>query len=313
MDSGELRGILWGLDADRDGAAATLKERMEADPLGFIEAAAELLAGDVGRSGEELLQNILQNVSLVAKIVTDPDAGPLKDSIRVVEKVLRVEPCFDLQLARWLVRAPRPPVDFESRHRRLRAMDLLRAVGSTARLSAFQLQFLRESDPNVRSKAAQMMAEITRDAAWFREHLADPDPRVRSNALEALWESNWEEAVPLFELALNDLHHRVIATALVGLALAGQRARAVDQLIEIAGDQRADFRAAAAWAMEVIPDQRFRPALMNLTHDSAPMVRPLAFAALRAIERRRRNGAPDAQQGLLGSSADLTTASLGAE
>jgi HEAT repeat protein len=300
MEAGELRGLLWDLGINRDGTTALLKERLAANPLGFVEAAAELLAGNEDGPGRDLLRNILRDGTLVANIITDPEAGELEAAVRAVEKILRVEPFFDLQLARWLVRRPRPPEDCDARQRRLRALEVLRRVGNPARLTAFQVQLLRENDPNVRSKAAQLMAEITRDAAWFRERLADFDPRVRSNTIETLWESDWEEAVALFELALQDTHHRVVTTALVGLALAGQKDRVVEKLLEIAGDGRAEFRAAAAWAMEQIPDQRFRPALMTLTRDATPTVRPRAFAALRAIERRKRarhtespNEAPD--------------------
>lgn len=286
MDIGELRGLLLGFEKDPAAARARLAVWKSEDPQGLMRAAFEVLGTPTMRQGEQHLAPLLAEGGFDTRTLAREDGPPLEEAVKIAVRLQQLDPGFDLRLAKLAADCD----GGEGTHRRcrLRCLELLRRLVTSSRIMPFQVQLMRSEDPHVRSKAAQLIAQITQNPQWFFTQLKDPDPRVRSNAIEALWRSDWPEARAIFDEALGDSHHRVVTTAWVGYYLLGEEEQAIEAIEKFARAEEPESRAAAAWAMGATGDRRCFDTLVRLTRDPSPLVRPRAYHSLRQLEKARR-------------------------
>lgn len=286
MDIGELRGLLLGFEKGPAAARARLAVWKSEDPPGLLRAAFEVLDTPTMRQGEQHLASLLAEEDFDTRTLAREDGLPLEEALKIAGRLQQLDPGLELRLAKLAAGCE----GGENAHRRcrMRCLELLRRLVTSSRIMPFQVQLMRSEDPYVRSKAAQLIAQITQNPQWFFTQLKDPDPRVRSNAVEALWRSDWPEARAIFDEALADSHHRVITTAWVGYYLLGEEDRALAAIEELAGAAEPEPRAASAWAMGMTGDRRCFDTLVRLTRDPSPLVRPRAYHSLRQLEKARR-------------------------
>ena len=100
-----------------------------------------------------------------------------------------------------------------------------------------------------------------------KRQLGSENGRVRANAVEALWHLPGEEARHIFELAVNDPHHRVVINALLGLYY--QNPTALERLHKLAFHKSPYFVAATVWALDRLRDRNSIPVLEQLS-ESCP-------------------------------------------
>ena len=156
-------------------------------------------------------------------------------------------------------------------------------LGGGDRLIPILIQFLRDRDSRIRSKAALMFGQIMPPRGIMDRLMGDTDPRVRANFVEGLWNCSASDCRPLFRQALEDPNHRVVANALIGLHGLGERGEVVRNLGKIARRPEALFRAVAAWVMGQTGEERYCDVLRHLARDPDPRVRRSAFRSLRQI------------------------------
>jgi HEAT repeat protein len=109
------------------------------------------------------------------------------------------------------------------------------------------------------------------------------DPRVRAHAIEGLWYWRTAEATELFEAAASDVNHRVVGSALVGLYMQDDPC-AFAKMIELSESAAPSMRAAMAWCLGFIKDERAIPSLYRLAKDASAMVRKRALRSLLALQ-----------------------------
>jgi hypothetical protein len=287
LELGELQSVLLSSEANGAHARARIEEWMSREPRQLLLLAPQAIDTLETTSAAPFFAKVLASGDFDVAAVSDPDLLALDQAVTLAGALLKVGAGFEVRLAQHAL--THSPGGVESgRRRRIRSIEILRRALRSSRLMPFQVQLMRQDDPFVRSKAAQYLAELTNNSAWFYSQLKDPDPRVRANAVEALWRSDMPDAEYVFREALQDSHHRVATTALVGLWLLGHQDESAERLIATSEVSNAATRAAAAWAMGAIGNRRFFDNLVRLTKDESSLVRPRAFQALRVLERARR-------------------------
>jgi HEAT repeat protein len=144
------------------------------------------------------------------------------------------------------------------------------------------------SDKRVRSRAAKLLCQLRPSNGQIKRNLESRDDRVRASAIEGLWNPRMtrkdQEVRSFLQNAVNDTNHRVVANALVGLYLMGDR-DALKKMIDLCHTKNHLFRAAMAWAMGIVEDLRAVPALQCLILDSSFTVRNRATQSLLAMGR----------------------------
>ena len=134
-------------------------------------------------------------------------------------------------------------------------------------------------DNYIRSKAVLALCRMRPNRSLIERQLEAPDPRVRANVVEALWHAPGGNAAKVFQEALGDDHHRVVVNALVGLYY-HKDASYYEKMVALAGHPEPRFRAALAWGLGQIAEERLRPLLEKLAEDSSAEVRSRALASL---------------------------------
>jgi HEAT repeat protein len=163
----------------------------------------------------------------------------------------------------------------------LRALSLLPALGDNGVPLLRTLS--RHADERVRSKAVELLCELRPNKILIERQMQSEEPRVRASALEFLWYARNMETASIFQSALSDPHHRVIANALIGLHL--QRdSSAFPKMVELASHREPLVRSAMAWACGDILDKRAVPVLEVLSGDPSAMVRKRALGSLKALQ-----------------------------
>ncbi len=193
----------------------------------------------------------------------------------------------DPQFFAKLMRRARSPSTSDSHLMAL--LEMISGLPSFDPLSVW-LHGLRTSpDAQIRSKAAKLYAGLTGYQFHIQEHLGSPDARIRANAVEGLWKSNRSFAKSVFEAALADSSHRVVINGLVGLYYLGDPLSFL-WLLELAQHPSEQYRAAVAWALGEVKDQRGIDLLARMTEDESEMVRNRAKAELPTPSEPRPSG-----------------------
>ena len=101
-----------------------------------------------------------------------------------------------------------------------RAIEILGAIASPARLFGVLRAAMSQEDPGIRSKSALALARHTDNMPILNKLVTDPDTRVRANTIEALWGRKISRfgANYLSELSEDD-NHRVAINAAYALYL----------------------------------------------------------------------------------------------
>ena len=113
----------------------------------------------------------------------------------------------------------------------------------------------------------------------------ESDSRMRANAVEALWGDKTSRAASVLWRAATDVDNRVVGNALFGLYEL-QDQNVTPYILTMAGHEKPQFRATAAWTMGQTGDPQFLPALEKLTHDLYAPVRKSAARGVELIGKR---------------------------
>ncbi len=167
--------------------------------------------------------------------------------------------------------------------RALHVLSLVPVRSDSSALIPWLTRLSCHSDERIKSSAVKLLCEIQPQTVQLGRQMQDENPRVRANVVEALW--NWKavEAWEVFEEATSDAHHRVVANALVGLYLRGDES-SLRRMMKLCQSSDAPFRAAMAWSLGTVRDERGAPALQCLSNDRSVMVRKRALHSLLALE-----------------------------
>ncbi len=171
----------------------------------------------------------------------------------------------------------------------LRILNVLAVTGNQICWDSFQIELMAYPDKVVRSKAALLIGQSSRNVARIAHRLLDRDPRVQSNAVEALWSLDAAVAHPHLLEALKSKHNRVFANAALGLYRLGDPAM-IDVLLEATQHPDQLFRVSALWAIGQTQDPAFLPALSEQFKAAAGKPRLALAGAIARIRQREQSG-----------------------
>jgi hypothetical protein len=168
-----------------------------------------------------------------------------------------------------------------------RVLELVTGITRGTHTMPLLLRMLRSASGRVLSKLIILMGQVRKDSAILSSHLRSPDSRIRANAIEALWGNSSHDCIALFHAACRDANHRVGVNAWIGLHLAGDR-EALFQIMQLTRHESPLWRAAAAWALGRIGDERdCEPVLRDLMADPESAVRGAATRAVVQLRKRK--------------------------
>ena len=225
-----------------------------------------------------LLQCIWASDSLIATLC-DPARFDLGTARSVAGQLARRYPDVDLRLALELMKLSVGDSQVE------RCLDVLDAVPTAGRRLVIPLaQLMKSGNPSVRAKAARFLGKRVDNLLWARTHFKDADARVRANVIESLWGTDSSEVRLLFWKAAEDPNNRVRGNALLPLYRLGAL-EVLPIIRDLAGHQKTEFRATAAWVMGNTGDFRFGETLRGLRADPDTAVRASALRALVQLKK----------------------------
>ena len=208
-------------------------------------------------------------------MLLDPDFLTLEEAHRVSQVMREADSGFFLKFEGLT-----STTSTEQELRRLeRALHLFGEAGTSNVLFPWLRRLTNHPDQRIRSKAVKSFCALRPNPAVVEKQLKSSDARVRANAIEALWGMPALEVIPIFRDALNDPSHRVVVNALVGLHF-HRPEEALERLMKLCSHSVPLFRAAAAWGLGRIADQRAIPALKILIEDGSAVVRERASKVL---------------------------------
>jgi HEAT repeats len=162
-------------------------------------------------------------------------------------------------------------------------LDLLNEISPAPRLILVLSHLATHPDERVASKATLLIGRRLRNPDWVASQLDCDDARVRASVTEGLWGVATPASRATLLSCLQDENNRVVGNAIVGLHLTGD-ARAAGLAKEMLGDERAEFRATAAWVMAKIGgaslERQFADVLREALEDPDASVREAAHHAL---------------------------------
>jgi len=272
-------------------AGRRLRDLLDNSPGEFVDAVTERLRVPGESPEQRYLVSLLVSRGLLIDVLRQIGRDDAAVAGHLARLAQRLSPGFERSLARAVLdaehaREPNGEAEF--------LLGLLGALSAGATVLPLLGPLRHSEDPRVRSRMASLLGRTAGAQRWFTTLKDDPDPRVRANAIEALWTTEGPFAAACFESAVEDPHHRVVASAWVGTYLQGDAA-AVAGLATMAQHADPRFCAAAAWAMGETGDTRFIPLLWRLRRDPAasPVVARNALQAIKRITETVTNGAPE--------------------
>jgi len=263
-------------------AARRIRELAAKAPERVVETVLPLYhTGGWGEAARFLATLLCSDGRMAAKLC-DP-AASLDESVSVAKALSQHEPRFDAQFARTLLNDSQM-----SEAARERGLAVLEKLGNSGRLIPILIQFLRDPDHRIQSKAALMFGRIMSTRGIVDRLMRDEDARVRANFVEGLWNCTaHNECLRLFRHVLEDPNHRVVGNAVVGLHRLGEHRDVIRHLGKMARRPEAVFRAAAAWVMGQTAEERYAGVLRHMVRDPDPLVRQNALRSLRRINLAR--------------------------
>lgn len=277
--------------------ARNIRELAARSPERVVETVLHLYQGGGWGEAARFLASVLSGNGRTAAKLCDPSAS-LDSSVGIAKALTQHEPRFDARFAKSLL------VDDQmTEAERQRGLAVLERLDGGGRLIPILMQFLRDPDSRIRSKAALMFGRIMSTHGLLDRLMGDTDARVRANLVEGLWNSTaGDDRRPLFRRALQDPNHRVVGNALVGLHRLGEHRDVIQHVTKMARRPEAPFRATAAWVMGQTGEERYAAVLRHMVRDPDLLVRRGAFRSLRRINtmcaaQNASEGQPEAQAG----------------
>lgn len=244
----------------------------QAYPEEVRQIALRHLAVDAESSAGRQMADWLAAQSGYVALLFDPEFLSLAEARRVIA-VMRVS---DEQFARKLSRVME---EITAAPALVRALTLIEDIEDYSAFYPRLCTLTWHPDNFIRSKAVLALCRVRPNRSLIDRQLESPDARVRANAVEALWYAPQGSAVRVFQEALGDKNHRVVVNALVGLYHHKDESY-YDKMVALAEHPEPRFRAALAWALGRIPEDKLLPILQKLAADSSPEVQSRAASSL---------------------------------
>jgi hypothetical protein len=230
------------------------------------------------KGSDKLSAHIIPSLAATGQYLTavlDPELLSIESAKRVCRLFRKADPYFFSHLSRlaFSTQGSLSPA-FTTR-----ALAILDELSKDDPVVPWLRQLTIHPDERVRSKAVKVLCRLRPSKSTVELHLQSTDPRVRANAIEALWHTPSAEAVQIFKSVLNDLHHRVVANALVGLYYRKDPG-ALNTIMNFTDHPSPKFRVAMVWALGHLADRRAIPVLQKLVTDPSQPVREKAQRVL---------------------------------
>ena len=285
-----LSKLIAGFPANPVASGKFLHRLLLDDKQQFFLDALPLLRAAPDTPGFYYVLALLHSQNLVLKNLCDPALFTKQESIALGKRMSRVEPLFDMKLARMLLsgdgkEAGGEPGQAVQSQAGMRLLEVMAEVSDRGR-SLLLAQLLHHSNPQVRSKAALLVGKSTQDAKWVSQRMNEPDSRIRANALEALWGLDSEDCRQVFLEALDDPANRVVGNGVLGLYLLGVPT-ALASILTMISHPEDGFRKTGIWLMGETGDLRFLHVLARLMKDCEPALRPYVFRSFAKLKQRR--------------------------
>jgi hypothetical protein len=276
---------------DTNPLSVRLLRRMAMElPDLFLAAALKHLDSPEESGANNILASLMLRHPSVFEEVADPGRGSFPRSVTLFRRLLKIDPSFDVRLARKLPdRSGSNHAEAFDGPRSGRALDVLDETSAGRRLLPILSHLVDSPDPEIAAKATLFVGRRMQNAEWASRQLNRSDPQARANAIEAIWGLNSPSAHALLEDCVRDSSNRVAANALVGLHMLGKPG-IVEQVAEMVTASAPGFRSTAAWTMGQIGAPEFVAPLTGLLRDENPEVRSAALRSL--LQIRRTEAAP---------------------
>lgn len=250
---------------------AFFQELRQADPAKAIRTCVLYLSE---KGSDKLSAQLIPSLAATEhylSAVLDPELLSLESAKRVCSLFRKADPYFFSYLSRLAFSTERS----SSPAFTTRALAILDELSKDDPVVPWLRQLTTHPDERVRSKAVKVLCRLRPSKSTVELHLQSTDPRVRANAVEALWHTPSADATQIFKSVLNDLHHRVVANALVGLYYRKDPG-ALNTIVNLTAHPSPRFRVAMVWALGHLADRRAIPVLQKLVADPAEAVREKA-------------------------------------
>jgi len=285
-----LNKLIEGFPANPVASGKYLQRLLVEDPRQFFLDALPMLRSAPDTPGFYYVLALLHSQNLVLKNLCDPALFSKQESIALAKRMSRVEPLFDMKLAKMLLANEASPagkeLEQEGQSRAgLRLLEVMAEASDRGR-SLLLAQLLHHPNAQVRSKAALLVGKSTQDVKWVSERMAETDSRIRANALEALWGVESEDCRQVFLDALDDPANRVVGNGVLGLYLLGAPT-AIGSILKMIAHPDDGFRKTGLWLMGETGDLRFLPVLARLMKESTAAIRPYVFRAFAKLKQKR--------------------------
>ncbi|HEX4229888.1 MAG TPA: HEAT repeat domain-containing protein [Bryobacteraceae bacterium] len=272
------------LDFEKNPMTATreIREYSEMFPDNFLESSVAVLLDSIDTPGGVYLLKLLLAQGTLVALICNPFHLRQDQAHLLVERSKRIDPFFEWKLFRQasdeVERGWAGDMQIS-----MRALDLLSITARSAHQIPVVRKLLLHPNAKVRSRAATLMAKVTKETDWVATSLEDTEARVRANALEACWSPGLPENLrQLLWAALGDADNRVVGNALLGLYRQGDR-RCICLMLEMAVDPVEKFRATGVWLLGQTLQRELLPEVQKLVRDTSPMVRRAAVRAARNL------------------------------
>ena len=293
---GDISRLMEALPEQEEASRQSLQLLASSHPQAFCAAGIRVLSNSKPSAGRALLvQLLIQDRKLVAGLL-DSRICALEEAVAAAQATGEVNSPLRTALETALTQTLQASTSAQNAARILRILELLAATGAENCWKSFEAELMAYPDKLVRSKAALLIGQGARRAAWIGRRLMDSDPRVQANAVEALWGLQGPDAHTHLMTALQSKHHRVAGNAALGLYRISDP-QAVRVLTEMTRHPDLSFRLAGLWAVGQTADGRFLPALTEQFKNAQGKERLAIAAAISRIRRRQRDSA---ETGVLG-------------
>jgi hypothetical protein len=284
-----LNKLIEGFPANPVASGKFLQRLFVDDPGRFFLDSIPLLRLAPDTPGFYYVLALLHSHNLILKNLCNPALFTKQESVALAKRMSRVEPLFDLKLAKMLLADTDMPEAESAQEAQtvagLRLLEIMAEASDRGR-SLLLAQLLHHPNARVRSKAALLVGKSTKDAKWVSRRMDVADSRIRANALEALWGAESEDCRQVFLDALDDPANRVVGNGILGLYLLGAPS-AIGSILAMIAHADEGFRKTGIWLMGEIGDLRFLPVLARLMKESTPTLRPDVFRAFAKLKQKR--------------------------
>jgi hypothetical protein len=281
-----------GAFSEEDADSKQALDRLSSShPPKFLAAGIQVAATAEPSAGSRYLVLLLAKDKRLSNWLLDPKVCTLDEAAAVARAAAdagmqaRIQASFEMALNTSL----EGQASATNADRILRILNVLAVTGNQICWDPFQIELMAYPDKVVRSKAALLIGQSSRNVARIAHRLLDRDPRVQSNAVEALWCLDAAVAKPHLLEALKSKHNRVFANAALGLYRLGDP-DIIAVLLEATQHTNPVFRVSALWAIGQTQDACFLPVLMEQFKAAEGKPRLALAGAIARIRQRDKRG-----------------------